>query len=53
MRSAISGVFDKLQQKFQLAAKQPAIANAPGTSGCFGVVLVMLLVGVAVVVSAF
>jgi hypothetical protein len=52
MRSAISGVFDKLQQKFQLTAKQPAIANAPGTSGCFGAVVLVLLVGAAVVVNA-
>ena len=41
-RKLIAFLFDQLEEKFPLAANQKQIANAPVTSGCFGMLLLIL-----------
>lgn len=40
----IEFMFDQLGQQFPRAANQPQIANAPGTAGCFGMLLFLLAI---------
>jgi hypothetical protein len=51
-RKLIAFVFDALQRQFPLAAGQQNIADAPGTSGCFGGVL-LLVAGMSAAAFAF
>jgi hypothetical protein len=41
-RKLIAFLFDKLEEIFPLSANQKQIANAPGTSGCFGILLLLV-----------
>jgi len=41
-RKLIGFLFDKLEEKFPLSENQKQIANAPGTSGCFGMAFLLV-----------
>ena len=45
-RKLIKFVIDELNKKFPLADNQPQPVNAPGTSGCFGMLFLIIGAGV-------
>ncbi|NBR06328.1 MAG: hypothetical protein EBT92_11205 [Planctomycetes bacterium] len=42
-RKLINFIIDSLCEKFQLAENQKSLNNVPGTSGCFGLIMLILL----------
>lgn len=52
-RKLIAFLFDKLEETFPLSANQKQIANAPGTSGCFGMVMLVTAAGIAFTLGTF
>jgi hypothetical protein len=47
-RKLIAFVIDELSKKFPLVENQSQPVNAPGTSGCFGMILLIAGVGIGV-----
>lgn len=50
-RKLISFMFGQLEEKFPVSENQKQIANAPGTSGCMGMVLLLLTGAVGMALS--
>jgi len=52
-RKLISFIIDSLSEKFEVAENQKSLSNVPGTSGCFGLMMLILLsaAGIVVVLS--
>lgn len=49
-RKLISFIIDSLKDKFPIAQNQKPLSNVPGTSGCFGLIMLILLGAVGILV---